>query len=377
MAREPMSDGSGRARRASPSLEPSRSSVRRVNAHRKVATRPSVPPRELRESPSSAPRNRRVARQERKGESGAALFARMAVAVASQSRALAQAAIGRGRALGSRMRGPSSIALRLLGLCALVGGILVFARFLQDHLKTAPAFAIDTIEITGVTRIERAELLETAGIDIGVNVFERSSEDVRARLLRHPWIVSAQVNRRLPSRFEIVVREREPVALLVVESCGLAALEAPSGREQADDAGCDEPSSLYLVSDEAKMFKRLGGKDPVDLPVITGLTRPRLAREPELSQRVLAEAVGLMHEYQNSGLSGRLSLEEIHLEPNDAFSLYVGDDLTYVRLGVPPYGPKLGRMKQVFDKLESTSARAEYIYLDNEQRPDRVPVRLR
>jgi cell division protein FtsQ len=202
-----------------------------------------------------------------------------------------------------------------------------------------------------------------------MNVFARSPEDIRARLLRHPWVVSADVQRRLPSRIEIAVRERDPVALLVVEACAGAA-------EQGESA-CEEPSALYLVSDEAKMFKRLSGKDPVDLPVITGVTRQRFASDPDFSRRVLVDAVALLHEYRNSGLWQRSAIGEIHVEANDGFSLYVGEDLTYVRLGAPPFTQKLLRMKRVFERLERERARAEYIYLDNEQRPERVTVRLR
>jgi hypothetical protein len=34
-------------------------------------------------------------------------------------------------------------------------------------------------------------------------------------------------------------------------------------------------------------------------------------------------------------------------------------------------------MKKVFDRLEREKASAEYVYLDNDLRPDRVTVRLR
>jgi hypothetical protein len=34
-------------------------------------------------------------------------------------------------------------------------------------------------------------------------------------------------------------------------------------------------------------------------------------------------------------------------------------------------------MKKVFARLEQEHASAEYVYLDNEERPDRVTVRLR
>jgi cell division protein FtsQ len=261
--------------------------------------------------------------------------------------------------------------MQALGVCLALAGLFGLARFVQRHLTNAPAFAIDTIDVKGLARVDRSELLQAAGLELGHNVFARSPDEVRSRLLRHPWIVSAQVERKLPSRIEIVIKERAPVALLVVEAC------SGNTAKIEDDPACEEGSSLYLVSDDAKLFKRLSGKDPVDLPVITGVTRQRFASDPDLQRRILVEAVALMRDYRNSGLWQRNPLGEIHLEANDGYSLYVGEDLTYVRLGVQPFDQKLLRMKKVFERLEREHARAEYIYLDNEQRPDRVAVRLR
>jgi cell division protein FtsQ len=259
----------------------------------------------------------------------------------------------------------------VVGVCLALASAWGLARFVQRHLTSAPAFAIDAIDIKGLSRVERSELLAAAGLELGVNVFARSPEDVRARLLRHPWILSAQVERKLPSQIFITVQERAPVALLVVEAC------SSTSAKSEDDPACDEASSLYLVSEDAKLFKRLSGKDPVDLPVVTGVSRQRFANDPDLQRRILVEAVALMHAYRDSGLWQQNPLGEIHIEANDGYSLYVGEDLTYVRLGAKPFEQKLLRMKKVFERLEREHARAEYIYLDNEQRPDRVAVRLR
>jgi len=273
-------------------------------------------------------------------------------------------------AIGQKLKRPGLILLRTLGILLALGGAVAVGRLLQHHLTTSPAFAIDHIDVQGLTRIERDELLEAAGIDVGTNVFARSPEDVQARLLRHPWIASASVTRRLPSKFAISVRERDPVALLVLEPCEASDPSAVQG-------SCDEASSLYLVSDEGSLFKRLEGEDPIDLPVITGVERQRFGTDVEFRQQILLRAVSLLQQLRDAGLSKRVALGEIHVEPGDGFSLYVGDELTHVRLGLPPFDQKLRRMKKVFDRLDREHASAEYVYLDNEKRPDRVTVRLR
>lgn len=366
MAREPSASAS--TRRQSGGLEAHRSSVRRVPGSRPSgAARPAPVPRS---APPGKPRNRRVARAPAR-PSGPPLGVRLlalacALAVRAQRLTGVVAAV-----LSRRLPAGPTLAVRVVALLLALGGVVLIGRFMQRHLTTAPAFAIDTIDVSGLKRVDRAELLRTAGIQIGTNVFTRSAEEIRARLLQHPWIVQAEVNRTLPSRFALAITEREPVAIMVVESCG------PAARGMDDDPLCDEPSSLYLVSAEATLFKRVGGKDPVDLPVITGITRKRYSEDPEGQRRILGDALGLLAAYREADLWERSAIGEIHLEPNDGFSLYVGEDLTYVRLGLPPFEAKFRRMKRVFERLEREHARAAYVYLDNAQRPDRVTVGMR
>ncbi|MDB4987338.1 MAG: Cell division protein FtsQ [Myxococcaceae bacterium] len=379
-----------RARSSAPSapyatLDPNRSSMRRLSGRRNNTPRPSTLPRLV--DPASGPRNRRLPRRAPATPAGPPWMTRLWQLLFALVRATYRASTRATALLSARLEAqehaPESEAreapasptlarsLRALGVLLMLASGYGLSRFVQHHLTTAPAFAIDAIEIKGLSRLSRDELLHAAGIGLGMNVFARSPDDIHTRLLRHPWILSAEVRRELPSRLQISLRERDPIALLVVESCSLPVAHGE------DDPACEEPSSLYLVSGDAKMIKRVSGKEPVDLPVITGITRQRLATDSELSHRVVTDAVGLMQEYRSSGLSEKNPIGEIHLEASDGFSLYVGDDLTYVRLGAPPFAQKLSRMKKVFERLEHEHARAEYVYLDNEQRPDRVAVRLR
>lgn len=342
-----------RALRAQPAAAKPPSAVR-ARSKQAVAQGPVREKAKVRE-----PRNRRVPRPAEKRPEQARVRARVVQAWGHVKAAL------------TRFRTPGVMFLRGVSVLAMLACAVAAGRLVQHHLTTSSAFAIDTIEVRGLSRIKRPELLEAAGIDLGSNAFERSPDEVRARLLRHPWVASASVNRRLPSRFDIEVKEREPVALLVVEAC------SPELERTSADPSCDDASALYLVSDEATVFKRLEAEDPVDMPVITGIDRQRFGVDRAHQESVLREAVTLLDEYKAAGLWKRLPIGEIHVERGDGFSLYVGEELTHVRLGVPPFGQKLRRMRKVFERLEREKASAEYVYLDNELRPDRVTVRLR
>jgi len=59
------------------------------------------------------------------------------------------------------------------------------------------------------------------------------------------------------------------------------------------------------------------------------------------------------------------------------FSLTVGDDPFYVRLGSSPYRVKLERLSRLLSRLQKSDRRPSVVYFDNEKRPDRVTVKLK
>lgn len=252
----------------------------------------------------------------------------------------------------TRVRGPLWIVARVALVVVAIGSTLALARLVEKHVQTSPSFATRTIEVTGVERLTRDEVLAAAGLREGQNVFVRGPEEAAARLMDHPWIASAEVERHLPASFNIRVRERRAVAVLSL-------------------------GSLYLVSDEGIVFKRVVAGDPVDLPIITGVDRAHFTEDRAYRTSLLLELVALVHDYRSAGLMQREPIAELHLELDGAISMYVGDDAMLVRLGKAPFRDKLGRFRDVLARLARRRAEAAYVYLDNERRPDRVTVRLR
>ena len=242
------------------------------------------------------------------------------------------------------------VQLTAVGVVAL--GLMASGKLLLSHLETAPAFATSSIEIAGATQLSKADIGRIAGLAIGKNVFQVSAEQATDKLRAEPWIEDASVQRRLPGTYRVQVKERRALAVFAA-------------------------GDLWLIGEDGSAFKQLGPRDPGDLPLITGIELASIEHDRHAAASILLQAVGLLREYAESGLAKREPLSEVHVEPDDSLSAYVGADGTYVRFGKPPYRTKLKRLREVFGQLAAQKTRAKYVYLDNERRPDRVTVKLR
>lgn len=252
----------------------------------------------------------------------------------------------------ARVRGPLVLVGKLILAAAVVVGGVAAWRLGDRYLHTSPAFAITTLQVEGAEHVTDAQAFEAAGLVLGQNVFEVTPEDARARLLRHPWIATASVERRLPGTLRVTVTEHEPAAVLSI-------------------------GALYLVGDDGSVFKQVDADDSLDLPVVTGVDEGRFLRDRVFRTALLQDVITLMHDYRSAGLWRREPIGEIHLESDDGLSLYVGADAMLVRLGRGPWREKLSKLRRVLDRLDEQETRATYVFLDNQRRPDRVTVRLR
>jgi cell division protein FtsQ len=334
-----------------PRRDPSKASgASRRDPSKKRATEASEP---------SRPKNRVKAARAEAAKAEAAAKGSRSTLRARMARAWRGARSPRARFDGARLRAglqrvkaPLVFVGKLLLVAIAVVGLGAVGKLAERHVRTSPAFATRAISVEGYERLSEAEILTAAGLSLGQNVFEVPPEDAQARLLRHPWIAEARVLRRLPGTFHVELREHQASALIWLDR-------------------------LYLVGEDATLFKSVAPGDPVDLPVVTGVDVRRFTRDRPYRSSLLLEVVAVLHDYRAAGLFRREPIAEIHVEPDDALSLYVGDDATEIRLGRGPYRSKLRKLRTVLDRLEAREARPAYVYLDNVRRPDRVTVRLR
>lgn len=247
--------------------------------------------------------------------------------------------------LWGRRLGKLGLALALLAVVVWLG------RSLYQYVRSSEAFAIVQIHVEGHQRLDEMEVRRAAQLVEGQNVFEVPPAEARKHLLSHPWIKKAEVSRRLPGEFRIVIEERRPVALAVLDQ-------------------------LYLVSDDGVVFKRLSVDDSANLPVITGIASERFYDDFDYRTAVLLRSLAVLQDYEGAGLSESEPVSEIHFEGERNVELFIGDDGVHVRLGADHHRQKLRRFRRILEGLQREKSRPAYVYLDNVRRPNRVTVRL-
>jgi cell division septal protein FtsQ len=181
----------------------------------------------------------------------------------------------------------------------------------------AHVLRVDRILVRGNQRLSQGEVLAVLSGLRGESLVWADLDRWRQRLLASPWVRDAALRRSLPSTVEVVVWEREPIAI---------------GRLN------DE---MYLVDDHGTIIDQYGPQyEDLDLPIIDGLAASSSSGGPaidsaraELAGRVVAALKG------NPDIAGRLSqidVSDVHnaqvIVSGDAAIISLGEDQFLARL---------------------------------------------
>jgi len=216
---------------------------------------------------------------------------------------------------------------------------------LYYHLLTAPYFCIKDIrdiEIYGTKRLSADLICRLAGVGPGTNLLALRPQQVEQTLAAHPWIARAELTRKWPSRLEITVYEREPVALV-----------------QLDE--------LYYTDRQGSLFKPLSPGEPHDFPVITGLRQEQLINGVRVPPRLFKEILALLNLLKTAQPPLNLAnISEIHVDQERGFTLIANGLRGAVHLGARDLPGKLAKFASVwpFLKQQGLPSRLEGINLD-------------
>jgi cell division protein FtsQ len=110
----------------------------------------------------------------------------------------------------------------LLGalIALLCSGVLGAAAYgIGAYLISSPRFTLQqSLFIQGGDHVTRGQVGRIFAPDIGRSIFRIPLERRRAQLSALPWVESAQVVRSWPDRIRVLVRERQPVAFVRLQS---------------------------------------------------------------------------------------------------------------------------------------------------------------
>lgn len=128
----------------------------------------------------------------------------------------------------------------------IVGVLIVSSMYLYNYATTSERFAIERVELAGLSRVAQDDVQRLVADIEGTNIFVAPLDVCEARLEAHPRIERVTVRRVLPNRVTCTITEREPVALVFTDRY-----------YEIDAAGMVMPGDAYTAL--------------LDLPTITGV----------------------------------------------------------------------------------------------------------
>jgi len=196
----------------------------------------------------------------------------------------------------------------------------------------------DDIEMTGLSNVSHAQVMEIMGGDIGRNVFFISLDQRQKQLEQIPWVESASVMRFAPNRIKIAIHERTPVAFARV-------------------------GSRILLVDAGGVLMDISTKKKYSFPVILGMNAGEPLSTRSARMKIYNE---LVRELDSSSGHYSQDLSEVDLsdaedvkvltnDPDGGVLVHVGSSNYLDRFKI--YVAHLREWRQQFENLESVDLR--------------------
>jgi cell division protein FtsQ len=169
-------------------------------------------------------------------------------------------------------------ALIGIGVVAAVG-LLVWGLI---ALWQAPLFTVDTVSVTGNSRLSKDEVLKLAAVPAGATLLRLPSKQILAGVQSSPWVAKVVLAREFPNTLNITVTERVPVAMVEAGAAG-SWIVSGDGYWLAKH-GAEPTGSLLPVRDVPNLAPKVGAK------VSSAELNNALAVVQGISQQLRAEA---------------------------------------------------------------------------------------
>jgi cell division protein FtsQ len=192
------------------------------------------------------------------------------------------------------------------------------SRDLRDALFYHAYFSVREIKVRGGEKVGGNEIATMAGLRHGMQIWSVDPVATEATVAKHPWVKRVVVRREFPHRVVIEVEERAAKAVLVL------------GR-------------LFYVDADGFVFKEVGGGEPVNLLMLTGVKQDEITAAPQSTREKIREALRL------GELAERASLgpSEVRFLDDEGVVLYPMRFPVAMHMGWGDWEEKLERLEQV------------------------------
>jgi len=211
-------------------------------------------------------------------------------------------------------------------MAIVIAGSCYLAWQTYQTVMHADMFVVSGVDITGIKRLEHADLKSLAESFTGQNIFRVDMASAVRRAHANPWVKEARIYRKLPNRITITVEERTPTLLV----------DAGNNRYLADSDG-------YIIE---RMEKGRSGEWP--FPVIAVRDHGIKPGEQVMTE-AMREAMDVIGEIALRG-GWRPSEIVIKASSPEALSIvYAGNEF---KIGSGRHGEKLRRLSEVLADIK-------------------------
>jgi len=211
-----------------------------------------------------------------------------------------------------------------------------------------PDYQLRQIEVQTDGTLQREQILKTADLHEGENIFNVNLERVHDALQELPQVDEVQVTRQMPAEIDIRVVERKPIAWITSEK----EISDPF----ASDAAFLVDARGVLMKEKKLLPEYLG------LPLITGCTNESLEAGGVIQSFEAKAALDLLRLSSGSFMQTRFQIREIDL--SKGYCLVVTDkNHTQITFGYDHLSAQLQRLEQFLIYSDDSKRELETVNL--------------
>jgi cell division protein FtsQ len=197
--------------------------------------------------------------------------------------------------------------------------------YLYKSIITSSCVRLQEIEITGVDDGIKRELIKMAGLNADVSLLAINPVEIKAKMEKHPWIRSVELEKRFPHTLIVKVEKQSPRALVAFDK-------------------------MFYMNRWGKIFKEVSQGDDMDFPVVTGISKGQ-----DNTDEKLTLAARIIDSFASEGgFWSYNDISEIHVNDSGDAMIYSMSLPCAIRVGGENLEDEKHKLKQLVSYLQNT-----------------------
>jgi len=220
------------------------------------------------------------------------------------------------------------ILLLVVPLLVAAGGWFIYGR-----LASSDIFRLTEVSVSGNHMVSRHQLIEKSGLRQGMNLLGFDVRGAQDRLRQFAWVEQADLHVAWPSRVEIRIRERHPLALVRL--------------------GGKEKGSLFYLDRTGYVFAPVLPGQDVDFPILTGdLNNLGLDKKQIRPDTPVAGALAFLQlAARGNAILPAQAVSELHVDAARGLIVYLVDRPFPIYMGWENIRTRYYRLVKILERL--------------------------